>query len=562
MGLLQLAADGAAGVIQAVARRINPEPFVQVQQMLEAMDDYGREVIKAFAVDRMRLLPYDDGQEGETPAMVQAYPQMMKEAPVKSAIFQIILPVCFLNLEMEPASDNPVDKEAAEFIKDNVTRSKGGVSHMVEGTLLPACVSGYSLAEKIWRPSERGRWRGRTMLTGIKSRSIRHYDLEIDKFLNVTKVIGRLDQKPWPTSKFVIHRNMPMYEHPKGTSELKACYRPAWMLDTTWKLRMSGLQRYSMPFFKGTYPSNSTTIRNSLEKALKNVRGDGYALFPTGAMVEAIDIAGRSQSDFAAAVEHLRQEIFLAVNLAYMQSVQGSTPEGRGSAAISMGVTELRIWRLAEDLASIINDQIIPQLMAWNYPGRDYPVARFSGINDTDIMRELQIDKLMQDMGFPVSIQSLVARTKRQPALTPADTLRAPAIAQGAGGATGTGDPSVPDVLPNLTQEGFNDGSDANGTMTNVYQIIALQKAYTAGELERSAAIENACSIGKVPRDQAEKLFPQATPTQLLPEQVGAGTIPPVENDDVSTMTQKPKPTLMDDDQETEEAGGEEGEGK
>lgn len=435
--MLQKLADFSAGAIQSITRAINPQPWIDLDRSLEAMQDFSKELIRAIAVDRIRLLPYSDGSDGETPAMQIAYDSLMKEACCKAAIYQIVLPLCFLNLEMEPASDDPIDKEAAEFHRDNILRSRGGLPHLVESSVLPSMVKGWGLAEKIEMNQERGRWKGRTMLREVKSRSHRHYDLEIDGFLNITSVISRIDQERYPTGRFIIHRNMPMYENPKGTSEFKSVYRAAWMLDAVWKLRMAGLERYALPFFKATYPGNNTTIRASLATSLKNARGDGFALFPAGAMVEALDIAGKSQTDFAAAIDHLRQEIFLGINLAYLQSVESSSGNNdpRGDSSVSQKVTELRIWRGAHDVVNIISDQIIPRFQELNYPGRDYPRPHFSGINEADALRELEKFEKLLAMKFPVSLQSMINAVKVQPALDDEDNLLL--IAQKYGGMGG-----------------------------------------------------------------------------------------------------------------------------
>jgi len=503
MPLTQDLADFSANAIQYVTRKINPEPWINLERSLEAMGDFSRELIKAMAVERMRLLPYSDvfsGGDGETVAMQNAYDSLMKEACCKAAIYQLFLPVCFLNLEMEPASDDPIDKEAAEFCRDNILRSRGGLPHLIESTLLPAGVKGWSLAERVDMRQERGRWRGRTMLREVKSKSHRHYDLEVDQYLNVTAVISRLDgMRRYPTSKFVIHRNMPMYENPKGTSEFRAVYRAAWMLDTVWKLRMAGLERYALPFFKATYPLGNTTIRSAMAASLKNARGDGFALFPAGAMVEAMDIAGKSQTDFSAAIDHLRQEIFLGVNLAYLQSVEGATPDARGDTSVSKQVTELRIWRAAADGENIINYQINPHYMELNYPGRDYPRAHFSGVNEADAMKEMEKYEKLLNMKFPVSMKSFISSAKIQPAMSDEDNMlliqqkymKQEAQAQQGGMGGGMGGTGA---------AGASDGGIGN--------II--------GQLGSDAGF-----------------------------------------DDVSTMTQKAKPTMLEDDKPTEEAEGE-----
>jgi hypothetical protein len=428
MGLLQRAQDLSAGVVQTAARWLNPQPYHEIVQMQAAFERRANEVIKSLATNKIRLLPYFQSIDGETPQMRRAYRAMMREPTVRAAIYQLVLPCCFANLEMKPASDNPVDKEAAEFIKDCILNSHGGIVQIVEATILGAMIEGYSVAEKVWDECQQGRWRGRSILKKVAARDTRHYQVEVDEYLNITAIIGTIDQKTWPTSKFITYRNMPVYDHPAGTSEMKAVYRPAWMLDTVWKLRQAGLQRWSMPFLQAKYPLNNKPVLHALETALANAKGDGFIIVPEGAAVEAMQIATGSQADFAAAVSDLRTEILIGITLAHLQSSEGNTTDGAGDTSIHKEVTELRVWRYLTDLATLIlNDQVTPQLMQWNYPGRDYPKAMFSGVNDKDVLRELEIDERTQRMGFPVSIKGLVERIKRQPALTPEDTLKIPA---------------------------------------------------------------------------------------------------------------------------------------
>lgn len=439
MSILQTVSNMSSLALQTIARTLDPRPFAEIRTMMEAFEHRSQEVIKQMATGKIRLLPFYSDMDGETPAMRRSYRAMMREPTVRAAIYQIILPSCFLNLEMQPASDHPIDKEAAEFMQWNITRARGGLVALVEATLLGGMIEGYSVAEKVWTEAQHGRWEGSTILKAIKARDTRHYQVEVDEYLNITSIIGTLNNKFWPTTKFVTHRNMPVYDHPAGCSEMKAVYRPAWMLDAVWKLRQAGLQRWSTPYLMGKYPLNQKGVQTALEAQIRQARGDGYVVIPEGASIEALTIASGSQADFAAAVQDLRTEILIGITLAHLQSAEGSTKDGAGDTSIHKEMSELRIWRNAADLAGIIDDQITPQLMEWNYPGRDYPRALFNGVNDTDIKRELEIDEMLQRLGFPLSLAGIVQRTKRQPAADEADTLK-----PFNGGGVGAGSPMPP----------------------------------------------------------------------------------------------------------------------
>lgn len=117
-----------------------------------------------------------------------------------------------------------------------------------------------------------------------------------------------------------------------------------------------------------------------------------------------------------------------------------------------------------------------------------------------------------------------------------------------------TGDTGVePLLIGDGSQSRQQSAEQEAPTPTTVYQIIALQRAYTAGEIQRDAAIECAVSIGGVDKTTAEKLFPQKPPTQYFPRQIGTppddgnGTHPKIQMTDSEAGKKHLKNAVPDD---------------
>lgn len=397
------------------------------------------ELIISQVMDRLRFNQYVDPKEGETPQMRNSYRSLVTEPTVKSCFDTLMVGVSGSELDVPPVDkNNPRDREVADFCKDLTKECKGGPLAILQATIGNGLVEGYSLAEPKWEVRDRGRWEGKIMLDEVKPKPTDDYWFEVDKFWNITGVRSRLEQKLYPVENFIYWRNQQGYTpSPHGTSLLKACYRSAWMLDTVWKLRGIGLERYTLPVIIGKYPDTDNKVKASMSEAVKRLKANGYGLIPQGASIEALQMAQRGGTDFADSIKDLKEDVCISMMGGSLQTLQGYTPGGRGSSQVHQGVVDGRIWMYGAAFCELLHRQLYTRAVRANY-GADCPVPWpvLGGLNDDEVRKSIELDQLLQSMNFPVSLKDIAERARRSPGVGD-DILKPPSQQQPAGGLGG-----------------------------------------------------------------------------------------------------------------------------
>lgn len=314
----------------------------------------------------------------------------------------------------------------------------------------------------------------------------------------------------------------------------KACWcgNSYWLIDTAWQLRGIGLERYTLPMMKATYLTPDH--KAELETALPEMRSQAWITIPQGAQIEAMSLAATSgESEFAAAIRDLREDLVLGIAGAVLQMLQGQVSDGRGNSQVHKSTAELLQWFLAAEVGDVLTDQVAPDLVSLNFQGADYPKVTLGGVNDSTLMATIQVDDLLLKMGLPLSREEVYLKTGRSKPTDEADTLAPPAppgagvLGLGGGGVVPgafaddeSGGPVPPDRAagPQQVQE---DTQVQQADTQTASSVADLQKSYTKGDLSREAAVANATLLLQIDPEAAEKLFPP------IPPQGGTGAPPP-----------------------------------
>jgi hypothetical protein len=389
----------------------------------DLVDFFSEKLVSAFRAGRIRMLPYYDNLTAETPEHRLAYRWLLKEPVIKSAFMGKLLAVMSLDLQVDPASEKPRDKEIASFIEDSLRRCAGGPAEIIWSILFGALLEGNGIAEKVWGRINRGKYRGRPTIRALKAKDSHDYQIEIDEFNNPTLVRSRRTADEYPMTDFTFFSHMAAFSNPIGMSDLRAVYRAGWMLDTVWKLRAIGLERFTLPIFMSKYPAGRNDIRDSINDAVKKAKALGYLTVPQEAAVEAIEMASKSGSDFDAAIKGLQEECFIAIQGATLQALAGNVTEGRGDSSVHKTTSELFVWYLSVAAATVINDQYIPDVTDLNYADADYPVCWLGGVNDGDLKAALELDTGLLQLGLVQDPHDLARRYRRQLSNNPAEAL-------------------------------------------------------------------------------------------------------------------------------------------
>lgn len=376
--------------------------------------------------NQVRFLPWIDGTVvDETTEMRESYRLMLREPAIKASFFKKVLSVAQLDLQVHPASDAPMDKEVADFVHDALAGCRGGTRRIVYAILAGAMMDGYSVSEKVWQLQDRGRWKGKITLKALKAKDTQWVDLIGDTYRNVTHVRDLRTSYSYAVDNFVVYSHLPLFESPLGMSDFRAAYRAFWIMDTAWKLRSIALERYSLPFFKGTYTDNST--RTALEEMLQQARGQGWVTFPKGADLQVVDLATKSAGDYEAAIRDLTAEMVLAIEGATLQTLQGTVANGRGNSQVHQDSAQLLTGFLAAEAGDAISDQLVPSLVDMNYPAAAYPKVTLSSVDDQGLLASLQVDEGLQKLGVALSQKEMYQKYSRQRPSDDSDVLKPPA---------------------------------------------------------------------------------------------------------------------------------------
>lgn len=196
-----------------------------------------------------------------------------------------------LDFEIIPFSDDPLDKQIAAFIKEQLDAIEG--FEEVENDLLDAIGKGFAVSEIMWGHDE-----GRVVVAQIKTRHQKRFfwDSLNDSF----KV--RTQETPegilLPANKFIVHKYKARSGHTSRAGILRVV---AWMfLFKNYDLKdwVSFAEVYGLPLRLGKYaPGASDEDKRALMGALVQIGADAAGIIPDGASIDFITTEKTGSTD-------------------------------------------------------------------------------------------------------------------------------------------------------------------------------------------------------------------------------------------------------------------------
>lgn len=392
-------------------------------------------------VSRVRTTPFTDNWTGETPEMRWAYRKSLSEPAVKAALLGKIISVCALDLQIDPKNKkDPQQHENAQLVKHCITSCKGGTPGLIWEILSGGLIDGWSICEKVWGREERGQYRGYRILKALKSKDTRFIQPEVDPYRNVIGLWnfrGNAGHRFDPAD-FVHFSYLSLFQNPCGMSDLRAAYRAIQVIPAVQLMRAVFLEKFIGPWMKGKVKTQS--LKAKMLSELQQARAKGVIVLDEGSDVEVIDLATRGTADYQACLDDLRKEIATSVSGAFLHMMTGGGPEQRGNSEVQKETTEGFVWILSEQVKTVIQDQVIPDIVDHNLGSQiELPIATLQAVNPADILDDLKIDQMLVSLGLTGSREDTYDRARRSPPKNAADAyggfpqqVTAPTI--GAGG--------------------------------------------------------------------------------------------------------------------------------
>lgn len=302
-----------------------------------------------------------------------------------------------LDFEIIPFSDDPRDKEIADFIEEQIN----GIESLedVETDLLDAIGKGFAVSEIMWGYDE-----GHVVVREIKSRHQKRFfwDSLDDSFKVCTK--DAPEGILLPANKFIVHRYKARSGHTSRAGILRVV---AWMyLFKNYDLKdwVSFAEVYGLPLRLGKYaPGASEADKVALMQALIQIGADAAGIIPDGTSIDFITTEKTSSSDL---YERLARYCDEQISKAILGQTLTSD-SGGGSYAQSKTHNDVRHDLTVADcksLASTLRRDLIRPLCIFNF-GEDkrVPHIRFDCEESEDLTQTATIiGTLVNEVGLRV----------------------------------------------------------------------------------------------------------------------------------------------------------------
>jgi phage gp29-like protein len=335
------------------------------------------------------------------PRSIAVYTRMRRsDATVQALELAITLPIRATDWDVQPASDDPTAKEAADLVYDNLF---GGMTHTFDDFLRDALLAlfyGFTVFEKVFE--ERDDYIVWRKFAPRHPQTIERFLFDETGGLAGVRQVGfdpqgRFRQVDIPIEKLLVFIWRRELGNPYGVSVLRAAYKHWFLKDLAYKLQAIALERWAVGIPVGKVPAGtSEQDKQTFLQMLEAMRGHERAamVLPEDYSVELIgaEAGQRANQAFVEAIQHHDTMIVKAVLAQFLNLGMGDV----GSWALSRDHSQLFLMGLnsvAQWFADHINRYAIPQLCRLNF-GEDF--TDFPELTFADLRLVLQREVLAE----------------------------------------------------------------------------------------------------------------------------------------------------------------------
>jgi hypothetical protein len=371
---------------------------------------------------------------------LRTYDRMTRsDAQIRASLTAVKVPILTSTWYVDPASDDPTDQDAAEFVNynffDNMsvswTRFLEQACRMLE--------YGSSVFEQVY---EAKRWRNgganRNSRTFFMLRKLAERPrLTIEKFQYDENggpagiIHNKIDpdgKKPpqkveIPIEKLVIFTFDQHGSNLDGMSVLRSAYKHWYMKEHFYNI--DGIQKerhgIGIPDIQPPPGYNNNDLKYAQELG-RNLRTNqkAYIIRPPGWFVGFAKVEGNLVNALASA-EHHDLMIVRNVLLQFINVGSSSSSGSRANSATAYDLFLKALEHTANIVADTINSYVIPNLVRYNYDVDRFPKLRYRGIGDSKDIQQVSAglarlveariltpdaeleEKIRDDFGYPVT---------------------------------------------------------------------------------------------------------------------------------------------------------------
>ena len=348
----------------------------------------GRDITRGY-VDPLAVAPSDDEVlQIRGGGDYQIYRQVLRDDQVASCFGQRRLSVVSKEWDVEAGGDRPIDKEAAEFLKQQL--KKIGWDR-VTNKMLFGIHYGYAVAEPLW-----ARGGDKIIMKALKVRNRRRFGFDglgRLRMMTMSNPMGELlpDRKFWAFSTGADNDD----EH-YGLGLGHWLYWPTFFKRNGLSYWLIFLEKFGQPTAKGHYSDEKDIPK--LLATLSAIGTDSGIAIPEGMVVELLEAARSGTADYSSLYDKMDRAIAKVI-LGQVASTEG-TPGKLGNDDLQ-GDVRLDLIKADADLINeSFNDTIATWLTEWNFPGAAIPRVYRKVEADEDLAKRAERDTKIKGLGF------------------------------------------------------------------------------------------------------------------------------------------------------------------
>ena len=326
----------------------------------------------------------DNGYEDLNPEMLQPdiIEKMKGDSVIKGALN--ILKLSVLSRGFKITVKDEKNQEMADFINECFDGMDGNIEdYLME--MLSCLEYGYSATEKVYERKKDSKKKDRIMLKKLKTLDPKTMKIKTDAYGNIlwyNQRKGSQDIKI-PKQKIIWWVHNQEFGNMYGKSELISCYKNWYIKDKILKFANVAYERYGTPLIIGHVEDKGDV--HKMKQLLSKINGMTSLSVSGEEKIEAIQ--NQSNVDWVAVLEYHTRQIYESMNIPSM--LASSSKSIAGSYALSsnqLDVFTLKLQALQRDIKSILEEQLIRELIDMNFPNpEEYPRVVFSPLVDKDI---------------------------------------------------------------------------------------------------------------------------------------------------------------------------------
>lgn len=362
----------------------------QIEKNEIATSENGRDITRGF-LNPLTLANFDDSVLLARGGDLRIYDEVLRDDTVRAAVNQRLHGVIARPWEVVAGGDSPLDKKAADFLRDNLAELQWD---LITSQMLSGVFYGYAISEIIWEIEG-----GKVKIADIKVRNRRRFAFDGAGRLRLKTFENTYPGELMPEKKFWIARfGADHADAPYGLGLAHYLYWPVFLKRNALRFWSIYLEKFATPTVVGKYPLGTTeNEQQRLLAALEAIQRDATLIMPEGMQTTLLEATRTGNADHAGFLAMLDKAI-LKVTLGQTATVEG-TAGSLGAENERERVKDAILKADADILSLSFMNSVGAWLTEWNFPGAKLPQV-WRVFNDEDLEKRITRDKIIWEMGF------------------------------------------------------------------------------------------------------------------------------------------------------------------